>query len=87
MPRSAKTDRRLRNMAMMIDRLGFSADTLGREPLAAELKTAIRICRACTAEDMCRDWLARAPTAFADAPAFCPNQELFARARGERTTA
>ena len=87
MPRSAKADRRLRNMAMMIDRLGFSADTLGREPLAAELRSAVRVCRACTAEEMCRDWLAHAPAAFDHAPEFCPNQELLARVRGERTSA
>jgi hypothetical protein len=79
-----KADRRLRNMAIMIDRLGFNADALERGPLGAELNSAIRTCQACAAEEMCLEWLARAPMAIGNAPAFCPNKELFARARSQR---
>ena len=70
---------RLRNMSEMLDRLGYDAETLARTDL--NVGSVVCVCQRCQAEEVCRDWLARAPKSFERAPAFCPNAERFADAR------
>src|SRR5262249_28111104 len=71
-----KTDRRARNMSEMMDRLGLDTDALACRRLGLDLSSAIRTCQFCNADEVCRDWLARAPKSLAKAPAFCPNATL-----------
>lgn len=66
---------RLRNMSEMMDRLGYDAETLARTDL--NVSSMFNACQICPAEEICHDWLARAPKSFKRAPAFCPNAERF----------
>jgi hypothetical protein len=77
-----KADRRARNMSEMMDRLGLDTDAFARRRFGLDLSSAIRTCQFCNADEVCRDWLARAK-----APAFCPNATLFAQARVGQATA
>jgi hypothetical protein len=70
---------RLRNMSEMMDRLGLDAETLARTNLNA--RSVFRVCQTCPADEVCHDWLVRAPKSFRRAPAFCPNAKRIARAR------
>ncbi len=70
---------RLRNVSEMMDRLGFDAETLARTDL--NVGSVFRACEMCPADEVCHDWLVRAPKSYQRAPAFCPNAERFARAR------
>jgi uncharacterized protein DUF6455 len=70
---------RLRNMSEMMDRLGYDAETLARTDL--NVGAVVCACQRCAAEEVCGDWLARAPKSFERAPAFCPNAERYADAR------
>jgi hypothetical protein len=74
-------EKRLRNMSAMLDRLGLDHMMLARGQLGRNLASALRTCQACSAEEMCRDWLARAPNTLERAPRFCPNAERFAVVR------
>jgi hypothetical protein len=69
---------RLRNMSEMMDRLGFDTETLARTEL--NVSSVIRACQICPADEVCHNWLARAPKSFKQAPSFCPNAERYARA-------
>lgn len=80
----ARSDRQMKNFSEMATRLGIDLADLSRENLGYTVRTAIRTCRGCQAGEVCRDWLARAAPRFPQAPAFCPNAELFARFRSER---
>ena len=75
----AKAVGRMRNMSAMMDRLGFNAEALARQDL--NVGSAFRDCQKCSADEVCHDWLARAPKSLARAPAFCPNAKRFADAR------
>ena len=70
---------RLRNMSEMMDRLGLDAETLARTNL--NVRSVFRACQTCPADEVCHDWLVRAPKSFRRAPAFCPNAKRIARAR------
>ena len=74
-----KAVRRLRNMADMMDRLGFDEGALARSDL--NVTSVYRACQFCPADEVCHDWLARAPKSLKHAPAFCRNRERFARAK------
>ncbi len=74
-------DHRWRNMCEMLDRLGLDASTLAHGRLASDLRTAVINCQSCGADQVCQDWLVRAPESLDRAPAFCPNAELFASVR------
>jgi hypothetical protein len=76
-------EKRLRNMSAMIDRLGLDPVMLARGRLGHNLRSALRTCQSCSAEDVCRDWLVRAPHTLERAPRFCPNAERFARVRAD----
>jgi len=82
-----KADRRARNMSEMMDRLGLDTDAFARRRFGLDLSSAIRTCQFCNADEVCRDWLARAAKSSAKAPAFCPNATLFAQARAGQATA
>jgi Family of unknown function (DUF6455) len=68
---------RLQNMSEMMDRLGFDSGALAREDF--NIKSVFNACQVCAADEVCHDWLARAPKALGQAPAFCANMEYFAR--------
>ena len=78
-----KADRRARNMSEMMDRLGLDMEAFAQRRLGLDLISAIRTCQLCNAERACHDWLSRPRKTADTAPAFCPNANLFARARGE----
>jgi hypothetical protein len=73
-------DRQMKTFGDMTTKLGIDPVDLARDCLGYRLATAIRRCSACPAGDVCRDWLARTERAD-DAPAFCPNRDVFAMAR------
>ena len=79
-----KADRRARNMSEMMDRLGLDTDAFAHRRFGLDLSSTIRTCQFCDADEVCRDWLARAAKSSAKAPAFCPNATLFAQARAGR---
>lgn len=66
---------RLQNMSEMMDRLGLGTRTRAQEDLN---RLIFRACQVCSADEVCRDWLSRAPNCIGRAPAFCPNTEYFA---------
>ena len=73
--------RRWQNMCEMLDRLGLDAELLARGRLANDLRFAVCACQSCDADQICQDWLVRAPEWLDQAPAFCRNAELFACTR------
>jgi hypothetical protein len=72
---------RWRNMCELLDRLGLDASKFGDGRLASDLRAAVSTCQSCGADQVCQDWLVRAPECVDKAPAFCPNAELFASVR------
>ena len=72
---------RWRNMCEILDRLGLDASKFGDGRLASDLRAAVSTCQSCGADQVCQDWLVRAPECVDKAPAFCPNAELFASVR------
>ena len=60
-----KADRRARNMSEMMDRLGLDPDAFAHRRFGLDLSAAIRTCPFCHADEVCRDWLARAAIAQA----------------------
>jgi len=74
-------DRRWQNMCAMLDRLGLDTSELAHGRLASDLRSAVSNCQHCGADQVCSDWLARAPETLEKAPVFCPNRELFASVR------
>ena len=80
-----KADRRARNMSEMMDRLGLDTGAFAHRRFGLDLSSTIRTCQFCDADEVCRDWLARAAKALAETSAFCPNAAmLFAQARAEQ---
>ena len=77
-----KAGSRTRTMSEMMDRLGLDMEAFAQRRLGLDVIAAIRTCQFCNAEQACQNWLSR-PGKTAEAPAFCPNANLFARARGE----
>ena len=73
-------DRRWRNMCEMLDRLGLDASMFGQGRLASDLRAAVSSCQSCGADQVCQDWLVRAPECVDKAPAFCPNAAFRVRA-------
>jgi len=74
-------DRRWRNMCEMLDRFGLDAAKLAHGRLASGLRSAVRTCQSCEADQRCQGWLTRAPEWLEEAPAFCRNAKLFASER------
>ena len=73
---------RTRTMSEMMERLGLDMETFAQRRLGLDLIAAIHTCQFCNDEQACQNWLSR-PGKLTDAvPAFCPNADLFARARG-----
>jgi hypothetical protein len=81
MSASYDADLRWRNMCALLDRLGLDAATLAHGRLASDLRAAVTACQSCNAEQPCQEWLTRAPEYVEQAPAFCPNAQLFASVR------
>ena len=78
---SSKFDRavrRLSNMSEMTKRLEADSKALGRQE--SNVRSVFRACQNCSADDVCHDWLVRAPKSLGHAPAFCPNAKRFAHA-------
>jgi Family of unknown function (DUF6455) len=68
-------------MCEMLERLGLDASMLAHGRLATDLRSAVSTCQSCSADQVCQEWLVRAPE-FIDKPlAFCPNADLFASVR------
>jgi hypothetical protein len=45
------------------------------------LAQMIDACQRCDADEVCNDWLARAPKKIATPPAFCPNADALIKAK------
>lgn len=67
------------NMAAMTGKLGLNTVPAAWPTGVSHLAQAIDACQRCDAQDVCSDWLARAPATIKAAPAFCPNAVEFAR--------
>lgn len=77
MPTSPPVDRKLENMAEMTDRLGIRTIAAAWPSGVSGLVEAIKACQSCPAEDVCHDWLLRAPKHVQQVPPFCPNAAVF----------
>ena len=71
--------RRMENMSEMAKRLGLDPLTVSRHCGGAIFGSAVRVCEACPATEVCHDWLSRAAATLYKAPAFCPNADRFAQ--------
>lgn len=67
------------NMAAMSGRLGLNTVPAAWPSGVSHLAQAIDACQRCDAQEVCNDWLVRAPVTIKAAPAFCPNADEFAR--------
>ncbi len=76
-----RIDRQMKNFHGMVDRLGIDPVDLATDSLGYRLTSALRRCAACDATETCRAWLEQAGDRTAKAPPFCPNADIFARAR------
>ena len=65
------------NMSGMLDRVGLDAVMFA----PTDLGFAVDTCQSCDADQVCLNWLVRAPEWLDKAPAFCHNAERFARMR------
>ncbi|WP_040486173.1 DUF6455 family protein [Lutibaculum baratangense] len=70
-------DRRALRFGRMVERLGVDVAALAADGRGGALRAAIERCRGCRSTAECEAYLAGEPRG--DAPAFCPNQGLFAR--------
>jgi hypothetical protein len=70
---------RMENMSKMINRLGIDPVVAARHCGGAVLGSAVRVCEACAAGELCHDWLERAAASLYAAPGFCPNGDRFAQ--------
>ena len=73
------------NLAEMSRRLRLDKT---EAPRAAAWPTGVSLlaqmvdaCQRCDAEEVCGDWLARAPDVIASPPAFCPNADALKTAK------
>ena len=69
-----------RNIAALSDRLGLPTVAAAWPIGISQLALAVQACQSCDADEVCTDWLARAPDKIATPPAFCPNAAALARA-------
>ena len=69
------------NIAVMSDRLGLPTVAAAWPTGVSQLALAVAACRRCDADEVCTDWLARAPARIATPPAFCPNAAMLTRAK------
>ena len=76
-----RIDRQMKNFHGMVDRIGVDPVDLATDCLGYRLTSALRRCAACDATEACQAWLAQTGGRAANAPAFCPNSDIFARAR------
>ena len=72
------------SMAEMMWRLGLTA-LPAAQARKLNIRAAIAACLTCPAGELCSDWLEHAPETLERAPAFCPNAEMFMRARQDNT--
>ncbi len=63
------------NMSAMLERLGLEAAMLA----PSDLRLAVDSCHSCDADQVCLNWLVRAPEWLDRAPVFCRNTERFVR--------
>lgn len=77
-------------LAEMAERLGVDT-TQAPRPVASPaawptgvslLAQMVDACQRCDADQVCGDWLARAPDKIATPPAFCPNADALKKAKG-----
>ena len=54
-------DHRWQNMCAMLGRLGLDALELAHGRLASDLRSAVTSCQHCRSDQVCSDWLVRAP--------------------------
>ena len=78
-----------RHLAEMVERLGVESNPAA-SPVASPaawptgvslLAQMVEVCQRCDADEVCGDWLARAPKKIATPPAFCPNADALKRAK------
>jgi Family of unknown function (DUF6455) len=76
-----RIDRQMKNFHGMVERLGVDPVDLATDCLGYRLTSALRRCAVCDASAECRAWITQAAAGTANAPTFCPNADIFARAR------
>ena len=67
-----------RNFSVMAEKLGVTVPAAWPTGMA-QFTQAYEACRRCEADEVCADWLARAPDSIQVPPEFCPNRAEFAR--------
>lgn len=69
------------NIAAMSDRLNLPPVAAAWPIGVSQLALAVQACQSCEADEVCTDWLVRAPNRIASPPPFCPNTAALARAK------
>lgn len=83
MSTSQKDDRKPENMAEMTDGLGIKIVPAAWRSGVAGLAEAINA-QSCPADEICRDWLMRAPARLQQVPPFCPHAASFNAATADQ---
>jgi hypothetical protein len=74
-----RTNRRLSNMSAMMERLGIDPVDIALYNHGQSLAVTIRACQFCRHGEACSEWLEREAATLQQAPAYCPNAEIFAQ--------
>ena len=67
-----------RNFSAMVEKLGVTVPAAWPSGLS-QFTQAYEACQRCDADEVCADWLARAPEFIQSPPEFCPNRAEFTR--------
>ena len=80
-----RVDLRLGNMKMMLERLGIDPVAFASQAHGRFLASAMPACQGCACDEACHEWLTLIgpKTRLEQAPAFCPNAQLFVWAKEE----
>jgi hypothetical protein len=73
-------------MSEMLERLQIEPSAAARSNFGNAFGASVHACEDCEAGEACRDWLMRAGSRIAKAPAFCPNVQRFDWMRLEQHT-
>jgi len=72
-----RMDSRVHKMSVLLEKVGVDVERLASQRDGQALYEAIRICRRCSVEETCGQWLSRAPDRVPASPEFCPNASRF----------
>jgi hypothetical protein len=60
----------------MMEKLGIEPGSSVTPRLSLTYATAVRRCELCPYQEICRNWLDRAPASIGSAPQFCPDADI-----------